>query len=106
MAGVLATTWQPTPSRRLELTAALESRDPSQYTVVTTDTRDRGFTFVRVTSDPDFRRQRIAISLEQLLPGGALRVIAANNRAWRTGQAGRDEWFGLLSLSSQRLATF
>ncbi|MGH7678163.1 MAG: capsule assembly Wzi family protein [Gemmatimonadaceae bacterium] len=106
MAGLLAANWQPTPARNLELSAALESRDPSQYTVVTSGPNDRGFTFVRLTNDPSFRRLRINLSLDQLLPGGALRVMLGHNQASRTGQASRHEWFGLLSLNSQRLTTF
>jgi hypothetical protein len=48
----------------------------------------------------------VRLSLEELLPAGALRLTVGYNRAWRTGQPGRNEWLGLVSLTTQRLTAF
>jgi hypothetical protein len=105
-AGYLSVTWQPSTRATVEVTAADERRDPSQYTVTVAGPHDRGFTFIRVTDDPDFRNRRLMASLQRLMPSGAVNLSLGYNRAWRTAQAGRGEWMGLISLTSYRLATF
>jgi hypothetical protein len=105
-AGFLSAEWQPSPLMRFGLTAVDERRDPAQYTVTTSGPRDRGFTFVRISDDPDFRRRRAVATLERVLAGASVRFTLGYNRAWRTGQSGRDEWLGALSLSTQRIPTF
>jgi hypothetical protein len=98
--------WRWSPLNAITLQAADERRDPAQYTVTVSGDRDRGFTFVRVSDDPDFRRRRVAATIAQTLPVGALQFTIGHSREWRTGQAGRGDWAGLLSLSSLRLPTF
>jgi hypothetical protein len=105
-AGFFGATWQPSALTSVELTAADERRDPSQYTVTVSGPYDRGFTFIRVSDDPDFRNRRLIASLQRLMPGGAVQLSVGYNRPWRTAQPGRDEWMGLVSLTSYRLATF
>jgi hypothetical protein len=105
-AGYLTMGWQRSPLDAVELALASERRDPSQYTVTTSDPRDRGFQFVRLTDDPDIRRTRLTTSVTRSLGLGSLRVTLGHNLAWRTGQPKRDEWLGLISLTSQRLAVF
>lgn len=104
-AAYLSTTWQPSATNGFELNLAYERRDPNQYTVTTSAPRDRGFTFIRLTNDPDLERRRATLSYTHLLPGGQLRASVGQNRA-RGGGQGRDEWLGLVSLSSQRLTVF
>jgi len=105
-AGYLSIAWQRSPFSSLELAAADERRDPAQYTTTVTGNRDQGFTFVRLTDDPDFRRRRVAATLEHALPVGVMRLTVGHNRAWRTAQAGRGDWAGLVSITSQRLPIF
>lgn len=102
----LTGTWLPSPATSVELSLADESRDPSMYTVTTTDTRDRGFRFVRLTDDPDYRRRRATASLGRPIGFGALRVTLGYNHVWRTGQPARGEWLGLLTFASRQLPTF
>jgi hypothetical protein len=104
--GYLSAAWQPSPTMTIAIGAADERRDPSLYNVTVSGPRDRGFTFVRLTDDPDFRRRRVEATVERLIPGGAVHVTVGHNRAWRTAQAGRGEWLGLLSIRSLRLTTF
>lgn len=104
-AAYLSTTWQPSAANSVELDLAYEARDPSQYTVTTSAPRDRGFTFIRLTNDPDLERRRATLSYWRMLPGGQLRLSVGHNRS-RGGAEGRDEWLGSISLSSQRLTTF
>jgi hypothetical protein len=101
----LSTAWQPSATHGIELDLAYEARDPNQYTVTTSGPLDRGFTFIRLTNDPNLERRRAILSYSRLLPGGQLRMSVGQNRA-RGGAQGRDEWLGLVSLSSQRLTTF
>ena len=46
------------------------------------------------------------LSLDQVTPGGAFRFGVGYNRAWRTVQAGRDEWMALISFTTQRLVAY
>ena len=102
----LSVTWRPTPSAQFGLAIADESRDPSQYTTTSNNTRDQGFRFVRLTDDPDFRRRRAVVSLERPLAFGALRGAVGYNRAWRSGGPARSEWLGQLAVRSHLLPTF
>jgi hypothetical protein len=106
VAGYLSTTWRWAPLNAVDATIADERRDPSQYGVVTTGPRDEGFRFIRQSDDPDVRRRRATVSLEHGLPLGALRFTLGYNRAWRTGQEARNEWLGLVSITSRRLTAF
>ena len=105
-AGYLSGTWRPSVLRSIAVVLADERRDPAQYRVDVSGPNDRGFTFVRLTDDPDFRRRRALMSFEQVLPGGAVQFTLGYNRAWRTASVGHDEWLGLVTLSSQRLTAF
>jgi hypothetical protein len=105
-AGYFSTSWRRSPRTTLEFIAADERRDPALYTSVTTGPRDAGLTFIRATDDPDFRRRRTMLSVDQVMPGGAFRFGLGYNRAWRTAQAGRDEWMGLISFTTQRLIAY
>jgi hypothetical protein len=105
-AGYLDATWRWSPLNSLGVTVADERRDPAQYTVVVAGERDRGFSFVRQTNDPDYRRRRVTAALQHALPAGALRVAVGYNRDWRTGAPGRGDWGMILSLTSYRLAAF
>jgi hypothetical protein len=105
-AGHLEVTWRWSPLHSIAISAADARRDPAQYVVVVSGERDRGFQFVRVTDDPDYRRRRAAATLEHPLPVGALRVMVGYNRDWRTGAPGRGDWGLVLSLTSHRLATY
>lgn len=105
-AGYFTSTWRASPLTTVELTAVDERRDPALYTVVTSGARETGWRFIRLTDDPDFRRRRATLSLDQVMPGGAFRFGVGYNRAWRTGQAGRDEWMGLISFTTQRLVAY
>lgn len=104
-AAYLTTTWQPSETHGFALDLAYEARDPNQYTVTTSAPFDRGFTFIRLTNDPDLERRRATLSYTRMLPGGELRMRVGQNRT-RGGGPERDEWLGLVSLSSQRLTTF
>jgi hypothetical protein len=104
-AAYLITTWQPSVTNSFALDLAFERRDPNQYTVSSSDPRDRGFTFIRLTDDPNLERRRATFSYRRMLPGGELRLSVGQNRA-RGGPESRDEWMGLVSISSQRLTTF
>jgi hypothetical protein len=106
MAGYLSATWQPSPESGIELALADESRDPSVYEAVTTGTRDRGFRFVRLTNDPEYRRMRAALSFERWLGEMTVRATVGYNHAWRTGQTGRDEWMTALGFRTHRFPTF
>lgn len=105
-AGYLSAAWQHSPATMIAVAAADERRDPGQYTTTVSGQNDRGFTFVRLTDDPDFRRRRVTASVERRLPAGAIHFTLGHNRAWRTAQAGRGEWLGLVSFTSQRLPIF
>lgn len=105
-AGYLGATWRWSPLNSVAISVADERRDPAQYVVVVSGERDRGFRFVRVTDDPDFRRRRAAATLEHSLPVGAVRLMVGYNRDWRTGTAGRGDWGLVLSLTSHRLSAF
>jgi hypothetical protein len=105
-AGYFSVAWRPTATRSIELTGADERRDPAIYNTVVSGPRDSSFRFVRVTDDPDYRRRRTVIAVDQVMPGGAFRFSVGYNRAWRTAQAGRDEWMGLISFTTQRLVAY
>ena len=104
--GYMAIGYRWAPLAGVELAAADESRDPSRYTVVVTGERDRGFTFVRQTNDPDYRGRRLTLRIDQPLPLGAIRLTVGHHRAWREGEPGRGDWAGILTLNSQRLQIF
>lgn len=105
-AGWLSVTWRRTPLDAVGIAVGDERRDPAQYTVVTSGVRDRGWTFVRLTDDPDHRRRFVAATVEQTLPLGAATLLVGRNQGWRTGQAGRTDWAVRLSLSSTRITIF
>ncbi len=105
-AGYLSLAWRRSPMNSVALLLADERRDPAQYSTTATGPRDRGFRFVRLTDDPDFRRRRVAATVEHGLPVGAVRLTVGHNRAWRTAQAGRGDWAGILSITSQRFPVF
>jgi len=105
-AGYLSAAWQPSPATMIEIAAADERRDPSQYATTVTGPNDRGFEFVRLTDEPDFRRRRMIASVERRFPTGAIHFTLGHNRAWRTAQAGRGESLGLVSFTSQLLPIF
>ena len=105
-AGYVTTTWTPSQTIAVEVAAADERRDPAQYAAIATGPRDTGWQFIRLTDDPDFRRRRAVVSVSQLMPGGAFRFSLGYNRSWRTAQAGRDEWMGLMSFTTQRLVGY
>jgi hypothetical protein len=105
-AGYLATTWQPSPRTSFELLLADERRDPAIYTVITTQPRDRGFQFIRLTDDPDVRRARAILAWRQGIGAGALNVAVGHNLAWRPGMPSRSEWLGHLTIRSAYLPWF
>jgi hypothetical protein len=105
-AGYLATTWQPTPRQGLELVLADERRDPALYSATTTQPRDRGFRFIRVTDDPDVRRARVLLTLRHAMPFGALALSVGHTLAWRTGQTKHGESLGQVTFSSVYLPRF
>jgi hypothetical protein len=109
-AAYLSAAWRPSPLNAVEVALADESRDPSQYTVTSSDPRDRTFRFVRLSDEPRYRRRRATASIERAVGGrgdaGALRFTLGYNRAWRTGGSGRNEWLGQLALRSHQLPTF
>lgn len=105
-AGYASVSWQAAPLDGVELAVADERRDPSQYEVQTSGPNDRGWKFIRLTDDPDSRRRRATLSFNRQLAVGGVRLTLGYNRAWRTGQVGREEWLGLVSLTSRRLSVF
>lgn len=105
-AGYLEASWRWSPLNSIGVAVADERRDPAQYVAIVSGDRDRGWQFVRLTDDPDYRRRRAAASLEHALPVGAVRFTVGYNRDWRTGAPVRDDWSALLSLTSHRLAPF
>lgn len=104
--GWLSATWRRSPLDAVGIVIGDERRDPAQYTVVTSGDRDRGWTFVRLTDDPDYRRRYVAATIEQTLPLGAAMLVVGRNQGWRTGQAGRTDWTARLTLSSSRITLF
>jgi hypothetical protein len=83
-----------------------ERRDPSQYTVAVSGERDRGFRFIRLSDDPDFRRLQAVAEIERDLRGFAVNITAGANRAWRNGGAARLEWLGQIGVRSRTLSLF
>lgn len=105
-AGYLSGTWQFSPLNAIQLSLADERRDPSFYHTTSNDTHDRGFRFVLDSVFPDHRRNRVTASLDRTVSFGAMRLTLGYDRAWRTGGIGRNEWLGLVALTSRRLRTF
>jgi hypothetical protein len=105
-AGYVTATWQPTPRRVFELLLADERRDPALYASTTTQPRDRGFQFIRLTDDPDVRRARAVLTVRQALPAGALSIVLGHTLAWRSGQPRHGEWLGQVTFSSAYLPAF
>jgi Capsule assembly protein Wzi len=97
---LLGATWQRTPVRSFNVSVVDEWRNPSQYTVSSTQPRDAAFRFVRLTHDPDLRRIRVLASDRQLLGRGSIEISAGYNRAWRSGGPGRNEWMGAVAVSA------
>lgn len=95
-----------TPVTAIELGVAEESRDPSQYTVVVSGDRDRGFSFIRQTDEPEVRGRRAALTMEHAIPAGAVRLSIGHHRAWRSGETPRGDWAGILTLSTQAFQIF
>jgi hypothetical protein len=104
--GYLAIGYRWTPLTGVELAAADESRDPSQYSVSIGADRDREWRFVRETNEANHRGRRFLLNLDHAFPMGAVRITVGHHRAWRTGEPARGDWGGILTLSSQRLQTF
>lgn len=105
-AGYMSVAWQRSPLSSMELRVADERRDPSHYLVLSSGPRDRGFTFVKDSVRPDYRRQWATVSVERTPRIGALKLTLGYNRAWRSGQAARNEWLGSVSLMTRRLCAF
>lgn len=108
-AGYLAATWQPSTRSAFELLFADERRDPAMYTAIFDDGRERGWRFVRLTDDPDYRRARVVGSVGRSVGRGHPAVVRATlgyNLAWRPGQPRRAEWLAQLTFVSRRLSAF
>jgi hypothetical protein len=99
-AAYVSSTWQRTPVQSFSLSLADERRNPSQYTVVVDDSLDRGFRFVRLSHDPDYRRFRVTGAASRALGPGTIQFSGGYNRAWRAGQSGRNEWMAALAISA------
>jgi hypothetical protein len=104
--GYLSAAWESSPLSMVELWLGHESRDPSQFTVTTAGSRDRGFKFVRLTNDPRYKRNRAELAVDRVGKLGAIRLRLGYNRAWRSGQPANNEWLGSLLLRSQHLSVF
>ena len=98
--------WRWHPLNGIEIAAANETRDPSRYAVTVSGDRDRGWTFVRQTNEPNVRARRLQLHIDHVLPGGSVRLTIGHHRAWRSGQPAQGDWGGVLSFSSHRLQSF
>lgn len=85
---------------------ASESRDPSQYSVTVSGERDRGFTFVRLTNDPAFRRLRGSVGVTGPWGSGSVRARIGYHRAWREGSAPRHEWGASFGFDTRALRIY
>jgi hypothetical protein len=102
----LGAAWRWSPLSSVGFAAGDERRDPARYTVTVSADRDRGWTFVRTTDDPDVRRRWAAATIDHAFPVGAVRLMVGHTRSWRTGEPGEGDWTLRFALASRRLTTF
>ena len=97
----LGAMWQPSLRTTFDVLLASESRDTSKYTVTSNDIHDRGFRFIKTSSDPRQRDRRIVASIDRALGERAVRATVGANRG---GQ--RTDFLVEISLRSHALRGF